>query len=139
MADAHTIATFAFAQLRRDPSFGPQFPWVRNTLVCVESDLASDVLTNMGTHYFPNGCTLACYHPAEHRFIFINVDGPHAPGTPGAKVKPGTDVANDARGEITIGMLIDGMYPSRKDWDKLANQMVGEISTVEVERALSLR
>lgn len=139
MVDAHTIATFAFAQLRRDPSFGPKFPWVRNTVVCVESDLANDVLTNMASHYFEQSCTIACYYPAEHRFMFIRVDGPHQPGTPGANKNPGADVANDSRGEITIGMLVDSIYSSQMDLDKLANQMVGEISTVDVEKALTLR
>jgi hypothetical protein len=141
MVDAHTIATFAFAQLRRDPSFGPRFPWVRNTIVCVESDLASDVLSNMAAHHFPQGCTIACYYPTEHRFMFIRVDGPHKAGTHKAEPRGG-DVARDTYGEITIGMLVDSIYSSQKDWDlaKLSSdQMVGEVSTVEVEKALALR
>jgi hypothetical protein len=139
MADPHTVATFVFAQLRRDPSFGPQFPWVRNTIVCIESDLASDVLNNMAAHYFPERCTIACFYPSEHRFMFIQTDGPHKPGTPGAKIRPGVDVANDARSEITIGFLVDSIYSSHKDWDGLKAQMVGEVSTVQIEQSLSLR
>jgi hypothetical protein len=41
--DPHTLATFAFAQLQRDPSFRRRFPSLRNVYVCIESDLIEDV------------------------------------------------------------------------------------------------
>jgi hypothetical protein len=136
MVDAHTVATFAFAQLRRDPKFGPQFPWLRNTVVCVESDLAWDVLAGMMAHYFPDGGSVACYYPAQQRFMFVRVGARQGPDG-----EPPLDAieANDRRGELTIGMLVDSVY-RRQDWSHplVFGAPVGEASTVEVEKKLAL-
>jgi hypothetical protein len=73
--------------------------------------------------------------------MFIRGDGPHKAGTSEAEPR-GRDVARDTSGEITIGMLVDSIYSSERDWDlaKLSSdQMIGEVSTVEVEKALALR
>lgn len=134
MVDPHTVATFAFAQLRRDPSFAARFPWVRNTVVCIESDLATDVLEGMSTHYFPDGATVACYYPAEHRMMFIMADGPK----PAGKSSPSAAVVSNRLGTLTIGMLVDAIYAGSHDWDAVFNSERAEVSTVTVEQNLAL-
>lgn len=54
-------------------------------------------------------------------------------------IESGTErvVANDTKGELTMGMIIDAIYSKRVDWDAEALQM-GEASTLEVEKRLSL-
>jgi hypothetical protein len=152
MVDAHTIATFAFAQMRRDPKFGPRFPWVRNTVVCVESDLASDVLEGQVAHYFPEGAaTIACYYPRDHRMMFIRVEGPH--GADAKPPDPDAIRANNTAGELTIGMLVDSIYmhrggdysdlPVYGQWragkpQQTGGPLVGEASTIEAEKKLAL-
>jgi len=138
MVDPHTIATFAFAQLRRDPSFGPRFPWIRNTVVCVESDLVTEVIEGMSAHYFPDGATVACYYPSDQRFMFIKVDGPHPTGT----APPGPNVAHNRYGAFTVGMMVDAIYAGNQDWDHLPRFSErlsdrAEVSTAKVEKKLA--
>lgn len=136
MVDPHTVATFAFAQLRRDPEFTVRYPWVHNTIVCVESDLAADVLS-MAAHYFPDPDgrgTLACYYPAEHRMMFVVADGPK----PASERPAGAAVADDRFGALTIGMLIDAIYAGNHDWDAMLSGQRAEVSTVAVEKNLTL-
>ncbi|MCV7424392.1 hypothetical protein H7K45_27985 [Mycobacterium yunnanensis] len=140
MVDAHTIATFAFAQMRRDPGFGPRFPWVRNTVVCVESDLVDDVLVGQFAHYFPEGGTVACYYPQDQRFMFIQVGAPQSPGTARGAPHPDTLHAHDKQRKLTMGMVIDSIYRDR-DGDyahlpRFTSAQIGEASTVEVEKTL---
>ncbi|MBE5471600.1 hypothetical protein ACM0CQ_02570 [Mycobacteroides abscessus subsp. abscessus] len=126
MVDPHTIATFAFAQLRRDPKFARRFPKVRNTVVCIESDLMSTVLEGQLRHHFPDGGTVACYYPEDHRFVFF----PATPAPVGAEPDtsdPDTVVANDLHGQLTVGMVIAGVLPTSP---------IGELSTIEIEKAL---
>lgn len=141
MVDAHTIATFAFAQMRRDPEFGPRFPWVRNTVVCVESDLVDDVLIGQMVHYFPEGGTIACYYPRDQRFMFVSVAAPRRPEKD-EQLDPATISAHDANRQLTVGMIVDAIYRNRGgDWGHLpvwAPEHVGEASTVEVEKKLAL-
>ena len=140
MVDTHTIATFAFAQRRRDPDFGPRFPWIRNTVVCVESDLADDVLSGQMLHYFPEGGTIACFYPREHRMMFIWVDKPEKPGE--REPHPTTIQAHDAHRKLTMGMLVDSIYRDRHgDWSHLPRwerPRVGDVSTVAIEKKLAL-
>ncbi|OBF91043.1 hypothetical protein A5791_15785 [Mycobacterium sp. 852002-51163_SCH5372311] len=155
MVDAHTIATFAFAQMRRDPDFGARFPWVRNTVVCVESDLASDVLEGQVAHYFPEGgATIACYYPRDHRMMFIQVGGPYKPDE--APPPPAHAMtAHNVKNELTIGMIVDAIYHKRGgDFSHLpiygqgrggkaarhddGAPLMGEASTREVEKKLAL-
>lgn len=139
MVDAHTVATFAFAQMRRDPQFGKQFPWVRNTVVCVESDLADDVLSGQVKNYFPDGGTIACFFPADHRMMFITVDGGKQTADGSEELSPETVVANDKHGKLTIGMLVDAVYRNRGgNWSHLPRYGFGEVSTAEAERHLAL-
>lgn len=145
MGDVHTLATFAFAQMRRDPEFRAEFPWIRNTVVCVESDRMDDVLSGQMAHYLPGGGTIACYYPDDHRFMFAWVDAPgratgdeNVPG--GEYTDDGRLVIDDKHGTITIGMVIDTMYRDNAgDYSHLPRfeRRVGTASTVEVEKTLS--
>lgn len=156
MVDAHTIATFAFAQMRRDPEFGARFPWVRNTIVCVDSDLVDDVLTGQMVHYFgETGGTIACYYPREQRFMFAYIDVPviAKDGEPPPQPTPGVrEVKDSQENPMTIGQLVNALYEQRKgDFSYLPTydprtgiqesrkvSPVGEASTVEIEKDLAL-
>lgn len=142
MVDPHTIATFAFAQMRRDPTFGPRFPWVRNTVVCVETDLADDILSGQMVHYFPGGGTIACYYPTKQRFMFIWIDAPYSRNRAPKEYGGGTIVMHDTLRQPTIGMLMDSLYKERQD-DRSpstshARGQFGEASTAEIEKILAL-
>ncbi len=122
--DPHTLATFAFAQLQRDPLFRQRFPKLRNVYVCVESDLMEDVRREAIEH-FPDGGEIACYYPRHQRLMFVRHAGV------GAFPSAGGDVltANDRDGAITIGMIVD-MLTKDPDWmDQLT-----EVSTHDVEK-----
>jgi hypothetical protein len=156
MVDPHTIATFAFAQVRRDPSFGSRFPWVRNTIVCVESDLVDDVLTGQMVHYFAEtGGTVACYFPRDQRFMFVFVAPPviAKDGEPAPQPTPGVREVKDSReNPMTIGEVVNRIYEQRKGdysylpkWDPRTGiqepqqpPLFGEVSTVEIEKQLAL-
>lgn len=158
MVDPHTIATFAFAQMRRDPDFASRFPWVRNTVVCVESDLVDDVLVGQMTHYFrETGGTLVCYFPHDQRFMFVYVgvpvisnDGKPVPPPPAA---PGVKQVQDSReNPITVGAIVNSIYQQRQgDFSYLPKYsaatgiqesqgapLFGEASTAEIEKQLAL-
>jgi hypothetical protein len=145
MGDVHTLATFAFAQMRRDPAFRAEFPWVRDTVVCVESDRMDDVLSGQMAHYFPGGGTIACYYPDDHRFMFVRVDAPgQATGAEnladGECTDDGRLVVDDKDATLTIGMVVDTIYRDNNgDYSHLPTfeRHVGVASTVEVEKALS--
>lgn len=116
--DPHTLATFAFAQLQRDPSFRQRFPKLRNVFVCVESDLMEDVRRE-ATHHFPDGGEIACYFPHRQRLMFVRHAGRSTFPNAG-EVLP----ASDEDGAMTIGMIVD-MLTKDPDWiDQLA-----EVST----------
>lgn len=156
MVDSHTIATFAFAQMHRDPAFGPRFPWVRNTIVCVESDLAEDVLFGQMVHYFTEtGGTLACYFPRDQRFMFIYVDAPVLAGEGREKLPPPTPgvrhVQDSRENPITIGELVHAIYKRRQGdfgylpkwsapmgFQESDQGLYGEASTAEIEKQLAL-
>ena len=122
--DPHTLATFAFAQLQRDPSFRRRFPKLRNVYVCVESDLMEDVRRE-ATEHFPDGGEIACYFPKRQRIMFVRHAGTGTFPTAVAEVLS----ANDKDGAITIGMIVD-MLTKDPDWmDQLT-----EVSTREVEK-----
>jgi hypothetical protein len=155
MVDPHTVATFAFAQIRRDPNFGRRFSWVRNTVVCVESDLVDDVLNGQMAHYFGDQvATIACYYPDEKRFMFAQVGERVRPkgGEPPRKPTPGVRQMKDSReNPVTVGELLDTMYGRKRGdnsglpvWDgdgfreSSEQPFVGEASTAEIEKKLAL-
>lgn len=142
MVDAHTLATFAYATLRRDPQFNIRLPWVRNTVVCVESDLVDDVLTGQVQHYFPRGATVAVYYPDSHRFMFVWVKGTPASAKPGDSA-PDAIVAHDRHRALTMGMMADAIYRNRQgDYSDLPRfgrgALIAEESTAAIERTMML-
>lgn len=128
--DPHSAATFAFAQLQREPSFRRRFSSLRNVYVCVESDLMDEVRRQATTH-FPKGGSIACYYPSEQRFMFVRHGGL---GELGPSEDEDTIKANDTAGRMTIGMVVD-MITKASDWMDVG---LGEVSTVEVEKHMSL-
>jgi hypothetical protein len=122
--DPHTQATFAFAQLQRDPSFRARFPKLRNVYVCVESDLAEDV-TRQAKEHFPDGGQIACYYPKDQRIMFVRHGGRGHLSGPADEVIQ----ANNRAGAITIGMLVDTITQDPNWMDEIP-----EASTREVER-----
>lgn len=127
--DPHTAATFAFAQLQRDASFRRRFSVLRDVYVCVESDLMEDV-RRQAQENFPDGGWIACYYPIGQRFMFVR----HGGRGQLAPVDENNIRADDKRGEMTIGMIVD-MITKASDWMDVG---LGEVSTAEVERQLSL-
>jgi hypothetical protein len=118
--DVHTLATFTFAQLQRDPTFRARFPKLRNVYVCVESDPMEDV-QRQATQHFPDGGEIACYFPDRQRIMFVRHAGR-------GKFETSGEVLDSAPGQ-TIGMVVD-MLTSEPDWtDRLT-----EVSTASVER-----
>lgn len=130
MVDPHTAATFAFAQLQRDPAFRKRFSWLRNTIVCVESDLLAEVINDRMSHYFPDGGSIACYYPAEQRLMFVQAVPKDSPlRRPPA---PNDDVLALERPETTIGMVVDYVLHSAD-----FKVSFGEASTAEIEKRLA--
>ena len=121
--DAHTVATFSYAQLRL---FDPKFPKIPNVYVCVETDLLVDVRREASEH-FPDGGEIACYFPGEQRLKFVRHAGRSSFQNAG-EVLPTEDGA-------TIGMVVDALTSgsvSRWDW-KWLQQRGPEFSTRDVE------
>ncbi|MGB3676214.1 MAG: hypothetical protein WA988_17415, partial [Candidatus Nanopelagicales bacterium] len=70
--DPHTIATFGFAQKNRDAEFrDSEYPWVRNTVVCIDTDPSEDTVVERLATYFPDGGTLAVHCRGVSRMKFL--------------------------------------------------------------------
>lgn len=119
--DPHTLATFAFAQLQRDPAFRARFPRLRNVFVCVDTDAMEDV-QRQATEHFPEGGEIACYFPAHQRIMFVRHAGRGQFASAG-------EMLQSAPGQ-TIGMVVD-MLTKSPDW---IDEGVREFSTREVEK-----
>jgi len=140
----HTVAALAFARLRTKPSFRRLYPWLRNTVVCVETDLASEVQERM-LHLLPEGGegSVACYFPSRQMFIFMPVGvatGAQPPEeVPGFKTLfTSDDVPHD---QMTMGqafgtadLLSDRLksLPTTRRPDR-----IGIESTTEIEKELA--
>lgn len=111
----HAIATFGFASENRKPKFRHgEYDWVRNTLVCLSSDVADDAIAERLATYFSERATVASFDEASRRMRFITVD----PGK-GIETNPQRTCVEDgtmrASGDVTIGMLVDTIYAD-DDW-----------------------
>jgi hypothetical protein len=106
-------------------------------------------------HYFgETGGTVACYYPRDQRFMFAYVGVPviAKDGEPPPTPTPGAREVKDSRDNpMTIGELVNALYEQRKGdyshlttWDGTGFQepwqgpLVGEASTVEIEKKLAL-
>ncbi|BBZ25231.1 hypothetical protein [Mycolicibacter hiberniae] len=105
--DPHTVATFAFARLQRDPAFRRRLPGLRNVYVCVESDLLEDV-RRQATEHFPDGGEFACYFPRDKKLVFGVRHAGRGLFTHGRGVLPTT-------ADQTIGMVVD-VLTKDPDW-----------------------
>lgn len=120
-ADPHTVATFAFARLQRDPAFRRRFTGLRNVYVCVESDLLEDV-RRQATEHFPDGGEFACYFPSEKKLVFGVRHAGRGLFENAREVLP-------AAPDQTIGMVVD-ILTKDPDWtDALLT-----VSTRDVEK-----
>lgn len=142
MVDPHTVATFAFAMLARDPELRRRRWWLPNTLVCVESDLIADVLYGSAEHYFPEGdTTLAVYYPDQQQFMFVNI-------VPKEMNKNTLTLEESRRqaGKLTMHRIIERVYAGKVDRGDLPfvelprpdGSLVHTVSTAEIERRLVL-
>jgi hypothetical protein len=71
----HTAATIGFISKNRDPEIRRgDLSWVRNTLICVETDLADAVLSERGGYYFPTTPRTVGVLRSTGRMQFIMAD-----------------------------------------------------------------
>jgi len=141
----HTIAALAFARLRTRASFQRIYPWLRNTVVCVETDLVAEVQERM-LHLLPEGGdgSIACYFPSRQMFLFMPVGVATGPEPPhelsGLRTLfTSDDVPHD---ELTMGQAFAtaDLLSGRTDSLPPAKSPVPIVmeSTVEIEKELAL-
>ncbi|MCS3879711.1 hypothetical protein M2359_003340 [Gordonia amarae] len=116
--DPRTVATFGFAQHNRKAEFRDvEYPWVRNTVTCIDDDPADDVVVERLKHYFPDGGTVAVHIRDAGRMKFLKVGR-------GADVEqdsfvsdgePGDEGPLQATGFTSMGMMADAIYRG-DDW-----------------------
>jgi hypothetical protein len=119
-AHRHTMAMFGFTSKNRDPEFRDgDYSWVRNTLVCLSTDLSDSVITERSSFYFPETPSTAGVFMPNDRMKFIKI-------APGGKLEPGQATAAKADTSVdgpikamggatmTMGMLVDSIYAG--DW-----------------------
>ena len=133
----HTVAALAFTRLRTNPTFQRTYPWLRNTVVCIDTDLVSEVQERM-LHLVPEGGagSVACYFPQRQLFVFTPVGvatGPEPPDEqPGFRTLfTSDDVPHD---KMTMGQAFETA-------DMLAGRtshLVGRESTTKIEAELAL-
>ncbi|BBZ80035.1 hypothetical protein MANY_53720 [Mycolicibacterium anyangense] len=131
MTDPHTTATFIFAKLQRDAKFRKKYPWLHNTVVCVEWDYMAEVVNDRMAQHFPDGGSIACYYPREHRMAFVQAV---PKDTLRARPNQAADDTLDLKApQTTVGMVIDWMASQ----DGSSAVEVGDISTKELEEQFS--
>ncbi|WP_231894613.1 hypothetical protein [Gordonia sp. 852002-51296_SCH5728562-b] len=113
--DPRTIATFGYAQHNRKAEFRDvEYPWVRNTVACIDDDPADDVVVERLSHYFPDGGTVAVHCRAAGRMKFLKVAaGTGADGS--GESGDGEAAPLTATGYTTMGMMVDAIYRG-DDW-----------------------
>jgi hypothetical protein len=142
--DPHIIAALTFAELRRKTRLREIYPWLRNTVVCVESDLASDVQDRM-FHLVPGGgeASIACYFPKLQMFVFMPVSVTVKPGplpeTPEWRTLfTSDDIPHD---KFTMGQAFATADMFRENWRSLPPaerpEHIGVESTAEIEKRLT--
>ncbi|MCR8897599.1 hypothetical protein NWF34_11640 [Gordonia sp. GONU] len=104
------VATFGFAQHNRDAEFRDvKYPWVRNTVVCIDDDPADDVVGERVKHYFPDGGTVAVHCRSDSRMKFLKIDAGATPD--GSSNSTDGDLGPmTATGYTSMGMMVDAIY-----------------------------
>lgn len=113
--DPHTEVTFRYASKNRDPEFrnSKDFSWVRNTVIALHSDLANEVYADRAATYFAGRPSTAGVLLPDGVMKFIRTDGP---GTVDERTEPAAETVDrsdgplQARGSVTMGMLISTIY-----------------------------
>lgn len=122
VVDRHNTATMGFLTKNHDDvefREGPTFGWVRNTVVCLDTDLADMVISDRAYYYFSTVPSTAAVLLPHNEFKFIGTSA-------GQKTSPEEVAAAEqddngpiiAQGDVTMGMLVASIYAG--DWtDKL--------------------
>ncbi|MGW0359210.1 hypothetical protein ACWDXV_33900 [Nocardia nova] len=112
--DPHTGATFGYALRNLDPEFrnSESFSWVRDTVIALHSDQADDAFSDRTATYFPNRPTTAGVLLPDGIMKFIRSAGPAgaAPADWAAESGEGEEGNFQARGALTMGMLVSTIY-----------------------------
>jgi hypothetical protein len=123
----HNTALWGFVQENRRPAMRTgDLSWVRNTLICVEDDLADAVLSERSGYYFPTVRSAQGVLRSTGRMQFI-IATPGGRRTP-EEVQAVHDAAFDggnptATGQLTMGMLVDSIYAG--DWTGEIDDFLG--------------
>lgn len=135
-SNPHAVAAFSYAMLQRDPEFRAAYPWVRNAVVCVDSDDPDEVISDRVATYTGDPTAIACYFPSERRMRFMKVTG----GRKASAKERQAALAQGyftARDRVNIGELVravlDGTPPERRTGE---NGDAAEVSTATVEQRL---
>lgn len=116
--DRHCEAVFGFAAQNRNPNFRDgALSWVRNTLICLEDDLADQILSERSLYYFPDTPTTAGVLRASGRMQFIIANHKGNLTEDEVQASQGDTSDNEvtqAIGANTMGMLVDSVYS--QDW-----------------------
>jgi hypothetical protein len=117
VVDRHNTATMGFLAKDREVQFreGPSFGWVRNTVVCLDTDLADMVISDRVYHYFPTVESTAAVLLPHNEFKFIwTAAGQKTSPEEVAAAKQDDDGPMIVQGDATMGMIVASIYAG--DW-----------------------
>jgi len=108
----HNTASLNFMAQDRDKDFreGEQFGWVRNTVVCIDTDLADMVVADRAYFYFPTSASTAGVSMPNNRMMFIWIGAGRPPDDADAAAADSEDGPIQVQGDTTMGMLVDSIY-----------------------------
>lgn len=111
-ANRHNTATLNFMAQDRDVDFreGESFGWVRNTVVCIDTDFADMVIADRAYFYFPTSSSTAGVSMPNGRMMFIWIGEGRAPDDDDTVAADLEDGPIKAHGDTTMGMLVDSIY-----------------------------
>lgn len=123
----HNTATLNFMAKDREVEFreGESFGWVRNTVVCIDTDFADMVITDRAYFYFPTspstaGVAMPLGTDELMKFIWI---GPgHRPTDEEVADAESNDGPIQAQGDATMGMLVESIYAG--NWTDNVNELL---------------
>jgi hypothetical protein len=115
-SNRHNTATLNFMAKDRDADFreGESFGWVRNTVVCIDTDFADMVIADRAYHYFPTSSSTAAVLMPNDTLMFIWIAKGRPPDDTDTAAAESNDGPIQAHGDTTMGMLVDSIYAG--DW-----------------------
>lgn len=121
--DRHNEALFNFATQDRDPNFrNGDLSWVRNTLICLSTDMADAVISDCGAFYFPETTSTAGVLRSNGRMQFIAMGRGASEPTDGQNELPQADSRRRTKrisgSNVTMGSLVEKVHPGPMpdDW-----------------------